>query len=298
MKKIAIVTGANTGMGYATALALAKKKYHVVMICRSLDRAREAQEKLIAETGNPDIVFFLMDLASLENVRKVAAKLRVSYPKIDVLINNAGVMTIKREETVEGFEKMLGVNHLGPFLFTCLLLPSLERAVQGRIVMVASGAYKFGARQFPDPEADIHFSAMTAYGRSKLANILFTEALAKKIERTKVTINALHPGAVSTDLGINRETGFGKALVKGLQPFFRSAEKGAQTAVYLADSAEVAQVSGQYFVNEKPEKVKSFATDATLISEVWQKSLRWTQLEELEDPMIYGVSQAELIDEA
>jgi len=267
-------------MGYSTMVALAKQGYHVVMLCRSLDRARDAQKTAIQESGNPNIVFYLMDLSSQASIRAVSAKLKADYPIIDVLINNAGVITIKRDETQDGFEKMLGVNHLGHFLLTNLLLPSLVNAPQGRIVIVASAAYKFGSRQFPDPEADVHFSTMRNYGRSKLANLLFMQALAEKLNGSRVTVNAMHPGAVATTLGINRETGFGKSVMSSLRPFFRTPEKGAETTIYLATAPEVSPASGLYYVDLKPETLKSFATDPVLINSLWQKSLRWTGLED------------------
>lgn len=191
------------------------------------------------------------DLGSLASVRKSAAEINARFKKLDVLINNAGIVNLKKEQTTDGFEQMLGVNYVGHFELTRQLLPLLKRADAGRIVNVASGAYKFvkkkDQRFFDVPD----FFPWREYGRSKKALILFTDALAFQLRNTTVTANALHPGAVATSLGVSRQTGFGQSIYKMLTPFFKTAEEGADTAIYLALSPDVAGISGHYFVDRQ-----------------------------------------------
>ncbi len=247
--KTIVVTGANAGMGYATAEALAREGTHVIMYCRSQERGAAAQKALQESTGNHAIDLVIGDLGSLESVQHSAAEMRRRFDKIDVLIDNAGVVTLKKESTKDGFEKMMGVNYVGHYELTRLLLPLLKRADHARIVIVASGAYQF----VPDQDQAFFdaagFLPWREYGRSKKAMILMAEAFADQLRNTDITVNALHPGAVATSLGVSHKTGFGKAVYKVLTPFFKTPAQGADTAVYLATSPEVAAISGQYFVD-------------------------------------------------
>ncbi|MEB5919405.1 SDR family oxidoreductase [Enterococcus innesii] len=249
--KTILVTGANAGMGFATAKQLAKAGMHVILYCRSAERGQAAQQRLKEETGNSAIDLVIGDLGSLASVRKSAAEINARFKKLDVLINNAGIVNLKKEQTTDGFEQMLGVNYVGHFELTRQLLPLLKRADAGRIVNVASGAYKFvkkkDQRFFDVPD----FFPWREYGRSKKALILFTDALAFQLRNTTVTANALHPGAVATSLGVSRQTGFGQSIYKMLTPFFKTAEEGADTAIYLALSPDVAGISGHYFVDRQ-----------------------------------------------
>ena len=249
--KTIVVTGANAGMGYATAEALAREGAHVIMYCRSQERGAAAQKALQESTGNHAIDLVIGDLGSLESVQHSAAEMRRRFDKIDVLIDNAGVVTLKKESTKDGFEKMMGVNYVGHYELTRLLLPLLKRADHARIVIVASGAYQF----VPDQDQAFFdvagFLPWREYGRSKKAMILMAEAFANQLRNTDITVNALHPGAVATSLGVSRKTGFGKAVYKVLTPFFKTPAQGADTAVYLATSPEVAAISGQYFVDRQ-----------------------------------------------
>ncbi|TFE00763.1 SDR family oxidoreductase [Jeotgalibacillus sp. R-1-5s-1] len=267
--KVALVTGANSGMGLATTVELVKKGYHVVMMCRNTRRGKVAWISAKEKTRSEELTLMYGDLGSLESIREFAAEFKKKFSRLDVLVNNAGVVAVKRQLTDDGFESHLGVNHLGHFLLTNLLLDELKAADQGRVVTVSSGAHKWGRIDFDDPHFEKGYSVAKAYGRSKLANILFTKALAKRLEGTNVTANAVHPGAVSTNLGVNRKTEFGRGVHKVLKPFFQSAEEGAETTVYLASSPEVEYVTGKYFYKMKEVDVSKDAENEWLAEELW-----------------------------
>ncbi|MFE0556281.1 SDR family oxidoreductase [Paenibacillus sp. NPDC058910] len=267
--KIIIVTGANSGMGLATTVELAKGGGHVVMACRSQVRGEAALRQALQESGSSKIELMTLDLGSFDSIRVFASDFKAKYDRLDVLVNNAGVVTLKRELTQDGYEAMMGVNHLGHFLLTNELLEPLQRARQGRIVNVSSGAHKVGSIHLDDPNLGKGFNVVKGYAQSKLANILFTKELARRLQPTKVTVNALHPGAVSTSIGVNRDTGFGKAVHKLLGPFFLTAQEGARTAIYLASSPEVEHVTGEYYVKCKPAKTTEKARDPQLAARLW-----------------------------
>ncbi|KTD85323.1 SDR family oxidoreductase [Paenibacillus etheri] len=271
--KIALVTGANSGMGLATTVELARKGAKVIMVCRNRQRGEEALAAAKQKSHSEDIELMLCDLASLESIRSFAEEFTRKYPILDILINNAGVVTIKRQLTKDGFEMDLGVNHLGHFLLTNLLLEPLEAAEQGRIVVVASGAYKIGALHYEDPTLERRFNPAKAYARSKLANILFTKELAARLQGTRVTVNCVHPGAVGTNIGVNRETGFGKSILKLLSYFFLTPEQGADTAIYLATEPDLQEVTGQYYYRRKNQELTPRAQNKQEAKRLWQ----WSQ---------------------
>ena len=264
-----VVTGANSGVGLATVVELARRGAHVVMACRSPERGEAALALARERSGSDRLEFMECDLGSLESVRAFAARVRERHPVIDVLINNAGLVSLQRSTTRDGFEAQLGVNHLGHFLLTHLLLDSLRRAPQGRVVTVSSGAYRAGSIHWEDPHLRRGYNVVKGYAQSKLANILFTLELARRLQGTSVTANCLHPGAVSTRLGENRETGFGRTVHRLLRPFFLTPERGAATSVYLATSSEVAGVSGAYFYRERPEPLPPRVRDPQLAERLW-----------------------------
>lgn len=270
---IALVTGANSGMGLATTIDLARKGAKVIMMCRNRQRGEEALQTAIQQSKSDQIELMLCDLASLESIRSFAEEFTTKYPVLDILINNAGVVTVKRQLTKDGFEMDLGVNHLGHFLLTNLLLESLKAAEQGRIIVVASGAYRIGALHYEDPTLARRFNPAKAYARSKLANILFTKELAARLQGTKVTVNSVHPGAVSTNIGVNRETGFGRSILKLLSYFFLTPEQGADTAIYLATAPELSEVTGQYYYQRKIKQLSSRAENKQEAERLWQ----WSQ---------------------
>lgn len=267
--KSILITGANTGMGLATSIALAQDGHRIIMACRDERRGQAALEEVKAKSGSEHVELMLLDLGSLTNIREFAKHFQEKYDRLDVLINNAGLITVKRQVTEDGFEMMMGVNHLGHFLLTNLLLDSLKRSENGRIVVVSSGGYKWGKINFDDMNLEKNFSSFKGYGRSKLANILFTKELSNRLAETKVTVNCLHPGAVATSMGVNRDTGFGKGIHKILSPFFLSPLQGAQTAIYLATSSEVQNITGEYFYKKKVKKLNGPATDNNLAKQFW-----------------------------
>lgn len=278
--KIVLVTGGNSGMGLATTIEMARRGAKVVMACRSRSRGEAALAEARRRSGSEDITLMLCDLASFQSIRSFAGEFLAAYPVLDVLINNAGVVTIKRELTADGYEMDFGVNHLGHFLLTNLLLEALKKAEQGRIVVVASGAYKIGKLYLEDHTLSRGFNPAKAYARSKLANILFTRELAARLQGTGVTVNAVHPGAVGTSIGVNRETGFGRSVLKLLSYFFLTPEQGADTAVYLATAPEVSGVSGQYYYRRQIQKLSPRAADVKEAARLWQWSSEHTGFEQ------------------
>lgn len=271
-KKSALITGANSGMGLATTIELARHGYHVIMLCRNKERGHKALEEAKKESQSNHIELMICDLGSLNSIRDFAHAFKANYNKLDILINNAGVVALKRETTQDGFERMLGVNHYGHFLLTNLVLDELIASEQGRIIVLASGAYKIGKIHFDNLNLVKGFNIFKGYAQSKLANVLFTRELSKRLEQTNVTVNAVHPGAVSTNLGVSRETGFGKMIHTVLRPFFQSPAKGAKTAVYLATSLEVNTITGEYFYKEKMQSLSNRAKDIVIATRLWERS--------------------------
>ncbi|WP_195573835.1 SDR family oxidoreductase [Paenibacillus sp. 1001270B_150601_E10] len=274
--KTVLITGANAGMGLASTIALAKQGAYVMMACRDQERGSMALERAKQESGSQKLELVQCDLGDLASIRRCADVVRKHHHKLDILLNNAGVVSLKRTETKDGFESMMGVNHLGHFLLTQLLLPSLLLAEQGRIITVSSGAHKIGRFKAGDPFLTKGYSVWQGYANSKLANVLFTKQLAERLQGTRVTANCLHPGAVSTDIGVDRKSGFGRSVHRLLRPFFLTPAEGADTAIYLASSDEVTNVSGEYFYRRKPASTSKLAKDAELANVFWDWSLKQT----------------------
>ena len=243
-KRLALVTGGNSGMGKATVAALADAGFTVVMLCRNRTRGEAALQELM-ERKDRDIRLMQCDLGHMEDIRRFTEVFKESYPRLDVLINNAGVVSLTRKETVDGLEEQFGVNHIGHFLLTLRLLDRMERG--GRIVVVSSGAHKVGRIHFDDYNLTRSFDAVQAYSQSKLANLLFARELAVRVKDRGITVNCCHPGAVATSMGVDRNTGFGSTITGLLKPFFLTPEEGARTAVFLGISPEVEGVTGKYF---------------------------------------------------
>ena len=270
--KVAIVTGANSGTGKWTAINLARQGATVVMVCRSETRGREAYEEVKAITKSEKIDLMLCDLASLASVRDFCVAFRYKYSRLDILVNNAGVILPRRHETEDGFEMQFGVNHLGHFLLTNLLLDLIIKSAPARIINVASGAHKVGRIHFEDINLNKNYNLVKAYSQSKLAYILFTYELAKRLKGKGVTVNALHPGAVASQMGIDRDTGFGKLITSTLKPFFLTPEEGAGTAIHLATSKEVEGVTGRYFYKKKPIPSSNQSYNKQLAKKLWYTS--------------------------
>lgn len=271
MKKIALVTGANSGLGKASATELARRGYHVVMLCRSEQRGREALQEILSKSGG-SAELLLADLGDMASVARFCEAYISKYDRLDLLVNCAGVITLDRRETKDGFELQFGVNHIGHYLLTRNLLPTITRTPGARIIVVSSGAHKIGKMDFDQLDMKRGYSAFAAYGRSKLCNILFTRELARRLEGTGVTVNSMHPGAVASNIGIDRDTGFGKTVMRLLRPFFQTPEKAAETLIYLATSDEVSEVTGQYYYRLQPAKISKRASDDELARKLWEVS--------------------------
>ena len=276
--RVCVVTGASSGIGRATARALARLGATLALVCRDRGRGEETVATLRAESGNAAVALFLADLSSQAEIRRLAVELCERYPAIHVLVNNAGIVNLRRSTTVDGIEAVFAVNHLAYFLLTHLLLERLRRSAPARIVNVASDAHRFGRIDLDDLGHARRYRAMRVYGSSKLANILFTYELARRLEGTGVTANCLHPGAVATRLGQNNGR-LAAAITKLLRPFFRTPEQGAETAVYLASSPAVKDVSGKYFVDCREARSSRASYDTQLARLLWEASARLTGIE-------------------
>jgi NAD(P)-dependent dehydrogenase (short-subunit alcohol dehydrogenase family) len=278
--KIVLITGADGGIGRETTKAIAKKGATIVMACIDLTEAQPVYEAIKKESGNTNIEMMQLNLASLSAVREFVSHYSQKYQRLDVLINNAGIYCTKREETQDGFEKTIGTNYLGPFLFTNLLLPVLTRVPEGRIINVASNAYFQGKIDLKDLHLKKHYQGFKAYASSKLAIVLFTQELAERLKDTGITVNAVHPGHVATNIW-NMWPGkwYQALLFKIIRWFAMSPEDAAQTSVYLASSDEVKGITGKYFEKKKiKEKVSPKSQDIRLQKELWQLSERLTGL--------------------
>jgi NAD(P)-dependent dehydrogenase (short-subunit alcohol dehydrogenase family) len=246
--KVAIVTGSNTGIGKETARGLAAKGYAVVMACRDVSKAEAARADVVASTGNQEVSVMALDLGDKAKIRAFAAAFRDKYGRLDVLVNNAGVYVTKRGVTADGMEMTFGVNHVGTFLLTRELLPVLQASAPARIVILSSKLHFRGKMVWEDLQFEKRkYDGMVAYNDSKLANVLFTKALARRLEGTKVIVNAVHPGVVATDLLRD----YPKLITKILQLFFITPEKGATSSLHAATAAELAGVTGEYFDEKK-----------------------------------------------
>ena len=272
--KTAIVTGANSGMGMATARALLDEGATVIMLCRSEKRGKEAYKKLL-EDGNSRTYLILCDLGDYDSVRNFTKQVKERFDKIDILVNNAGFISLDRQETKEGLERQFGINHVGHFLLTTGLLDMMGEG--SRIVNVASGAHKTGKIHFDDINLHKGFNVFKAYSQSKLANVLFTRELARRVKGRGITVNCCHPGAVATNIGIDRETGFGKTVTKLLKPFFQTPEQGAATAVFLATDESVKDITGEYFYKCKVAKSSKRSKDMELAKRLFEFSEQLVQ---------------------
>lgn len=245
--KTTVITGATSGIGRETALALAKKDHALWLLVRNVMKGERLKDEIITTTGNKDIHVVRCDLADLQSVREAADELKAKLDAVNILINNAGGMFAKREQNKDGYEMTFVTNHLGHFLLTLSIVPLLEKG-QARVINVSSDAYKWGEANFDDIQwQQQKYSASKAYGRSKLFNMYFTKALAEKYADKGITSFALHPGVVRTDFGAG-VTGIKKILLWLARPFMISPEKGAQTSIWLATAPDMEAKSSQYFI--------------------------------------------------
>ncbi len=275
-----LVTGATSGIGEVTARELARQGAHVIILARNRQKAERTQQEIKAVTGNQQVDIVLADLSVMQQVRDVAAEIHAKYPRLDVLVNNAGLMFgNERELSADGYEMTLATNHLGPFLLTSLLLDLLQKSPAARIVNVASMAYRFSKPTLDDLQSERDYSPVWEYGNTKLWNIMFTQELAQRLRAhgiTNVTTNCLHPGAVATGYG-QQTGGIVGAVLSLARPFMISPEKGAQTSLFLATDPSVANVSGGFFSKKKPEPVKSSFNTPANNKRLWEISEQLTQ---------------------
>jgi NAD(P)-dependent dehydrogenase (short-subunit alcohol dehydrogenase family) len=274
--KTCVVTGATSGIGLATAAALAERGARVVLIGRSAERAAAAREAIARRAPGASVEVELGDLASLAAIRDLAPRLLARCPRLDVLVNNAGVLQLRRTTTVDGFETTFAVNHLAYFLLTNLLLDRLRETGGARIVSVASEAHRLGGPlDFDDLQSERRFRAFGVYGRSKLANLLWTRELARRLEGSGVTANCCHPGGVATRLG-QGGAAWARALGRVAGLFLLTPEQGARTSVYLATRPEIAGVSGRYFRKEREITPARYALDPAAAKRLWEVSAALT----------------------
>ena len=271
-EKICLVTGANAGIGEVMTRELARKGHHVIMLCRNLDKAEAARERIMKVSQNKKVDVLLADLSSQHQVREIAAQCNEQYPRLDILINNAGVLMGKhRKESADGLEITFAVNHLAPFLLTSLLLESLKKSDYARIVNVASEAHRYANLDFNNLQLKEHYSGFRAYCNSKLCNILFTRELHHRLKGIPVTVNAFHPGTVGSNFG-RYAGGAYKWFFQLPKPFLLSPEKAAETGIYLATDEQAARHSGDYFIKKKLVKPTKVATSTYNAKRLWELS--------------------------
>jgi NAD(P)-dependent dehydrogenase (short-subunit alcohol dehydrogenase family) len=271
-----MITGATSGIGQAAALALARLGASLVLVGRDPERGERALEEIRRASRVGDATLLLADLSSQSEIRRLAADFLATGRPLHVLLNNAGVINLRREESGDGVETTFAVNHLAYFLLTGLLLERLKESAPARVVNVASDAHRGAGRlDFDDLESRRQYTPMRVYGRSKLANILFTRELARRLAGSGVTANSMHPGFVGSNFAKNNGL-LGIAAMTLLRPFARSPEKGAETAVYLCSSPEIEGVTGEYFQDCKPHKPRAFALDDGDARRLWEVSEHMT----------------------
>ncbi|KRF98435.1 uncharacterized protein Dwil_GK28016 [Drosophila willistoni] len=275
--KVVIVTGANTGIGKETVRELARRGATVCMACRDMKKCEEARQEIVDETKNNNIFTKSLDLSSLDSIRQFVKDFKAEQSKLHILINNAGIMRGPRKLTQEGFEMQIGVNHMGHFLLTNLLLDTLKASAPSRIVNVSSSVHYLGKINTKDLNSEKCYSEGGAYNQSKLANVLFTRELAKRLEGTGVTVNALHPGAVKTELGRNWTAGKNFVLPL-ISPLMKTAASGAQTTLYAALDPDLEKISGLYFSDCRPKEMAKAAKDDKTAEWLWAESEKWTGL--------------------
>jgi len=274
--KVCVVTGATGGIGKVAAIGLARTGASVVLVCRDRGRGEEVRAAIREQTGK-EADLLLADLGSQADIRRVAGEILDRHPRIDVLLNNAGVVNLKRQVTVDGLEATFAVNHLAYFLLTNLLLDRLRASAPARIINVSSDAHRLAPLDLDDLQSERRYRGTRVYGKSKLANILFTRELARRLAGTGVTVNCLHPGVVATRFAQNNGR-LALWVTTLLKPFFLTPEQGADTAIHLATSPEVEGVSGEYFVKRKVRRPSAAALDETTASRLWTISAELTGL--------------------
>jgi retinol dehydrogenase-14 len=265
-----LVTGGTAGIGRATALGLARMGAHLAIIGRDRTRTEDAAGEIRA-AGGGQVDVFVADLSSQRDVRRLADEVLQRLPRIDVLVNNVGGYWHTRHVTADGLEQTVALNHLAPFLLTNVLLDRLKQSAPARVVTVASNAHAQGRIDFDD-QSERSYSGARAYNQSKLANVLFTYELARRLPATAVTANALHPGVARTSFGAEDPGGVQRRFVPFLRPFMKTPAQGAATSIHLASSPDLARVTGRYFASSRPRRSSRRSYDEAAAARLWQVS--------------------------
>lgn len=271
MNQICLVTGASSGIGKVTARELARAGATVILVCRNRSKGEATVDEISRLTGSDRLDLMIADLAELRQIRELAAQVRAKYPQLQVLVNNAGTYNSARTVTADGYEATFAVNHLAYFLLTMELLDLLKASAPARIVNVASEAHRAVSLNFDDLHGEQRYNGWKAYGQSKLANISFTYELARRLEGTGVTVNAVHPGGVNTGL-FDHVSGATGRIVRLFTFLMRTPEKGAETVLWLASAPEVAALTGRYFYDLKEKSSSRESSDPNLAARLWQIS--------------------------
>jgi len=270
--KTVLITGGTGGIGRAAAIGLASMGARVGITGRDRQRAEHAAATISLESGNRAVDVFVADMSSQADVHRLATEVLSAYPRLDVLLNNVGGFWAHRHVTADGLEHTFALNHLAPFLLTSLLLERLTASAPARIVNVSSGAHSMGKIDFDDLMGERKYSGQMAYNQSKLANVMFTYELARRLEGTGVTATALHPGMTSTAFGAEDTARGWGPLIAVMRRFMRSPERGAETPVYLASSPEAEGVTGRYFFDRKARKSHESSYDSATTARLWRVS--------------------------
>ncbi|MFI5369292.1 MAG: SDR family oxidoreductase [Spirochaetia bacterium] len=276
--KVVLVTGATAGIGRVTARECADAGARVVLAARSREKAEATREWISRETGSTSVDLIIGDLSIQSHVRSIAEQVASRYGGLDILVNNVGGFFQRRAESADGIEMTFALNHLGPFLLTNLLLDTLKKKRPSRVVTVSSDAHTRASMNFDDMEGRVRYRGWGAYGQSKLANLLFTYELARRLQGSGITANALHPGFVASEFGKNNGTGMRLAMSIAHRLGAISVEEGARTSVYLAASKDVQDVSGKYFVKCRPASSAAASHDQGAALRLWEISARMTGL--------------------
>lgn len=267
-----VITGANTGIGKETAIDLATRGGKVYIACRDKEKSRKALEDIRKASKNSAAFALELDLASIESIKEFSQKFHKLETQLHILINNAGVMACPKSYTKDGFEMQIGTNHFGHFLLTNMLLDLLTESSPSRIVVVASEGYKLGNINKNDLFSEKSYNKLTAYGQSKLANILFANELSLRLRGTGVTVNSCHPGIIRTELGRHMDSWLRSIYRPIFKPFYKTIYEGAQTSIRLAVDPDLNGVSGKYFVDCDEAVLRQSARDSETARWLWQKS--------------------------
>lgn len=275
--KVCLITGGTSGIGRATALGLARQGAHVVIVGRDRERGAAAVDQIKQQSRNDQIDLVLADLSSQASIRQLADQVLERYERLHVLLNNAGAIYTQRGTSVDGIERTFALDHLAYFLLTNVLLDRIRSSAPARIINVSSDAHRMGTIRFDDLQRERRYRGFGAYGQAKLANVLFTYELARRLRGTDVTVNAVHPGTIASGFGQNNGLLF-NSFFAIMRPFFKTPEQGAQTSIYLASSPDVAGVTGKYFSDCKPVRSNQESYNNEVAARLWQISAEMTGL--------------------